>query len=521
MLLSAAIWMGSPSPSRGAESEIEYNRHYRSNYEVPHGSHYTGRSPFMRQRERAPAPEAPPPRRVQPPPAPDRESCTDPISGLVNMGIKMPPEVTLGQEFMYELDLRAVDCVGNVVVTDRVPEGATYVRSEPAAEVQGDLLVWRLNEMQPGQAQNIKVWVKADREGRLVSCATISADPRVCAETRVGRPALAITKTGAEQVQVGNEIAYNIVVSNTGTAVAQGVTVKDTIPEGLSHSSGQRELNFQVGDLAPNQSKTIPVVLRADQRGKFCNTAVAASTNAGEVSAEACTSVVQPGLKIVKTGDQEQLVSKRANYTITVSNTGDIPLNNVVVTDSAPAETTILQADGGTVSGNTITWNAGTMAPGTEKTFNVVLTTPSSGNFCNNVSVVTAEGLRESAQACTVWKGVSALLLEKGDNPDPIQVGETTTYFVRVTNQGNADDTNVRVTVEFPQELTPVSADNGGQVSGQTVTFPPYPRLTPKQAFEYHIVVRGATPGDARVRFIRTSDDIPAPTTAEESTRVY
>ncbi len=117
--------------------------------------------------------------------------------------------------------------------------------------------------------------------------------------------------------------------------------------------------------------------------------------------------------------------------------------------------------------------------------------------------------------------GISALLLEKADNPDPIQIGETTTYTVKVTNQGTADDTNVKVVVEFPAELDPVSASNGGVVSGKTVTFPPFVRLAPKQAFEYSIIAKGAKAGDARVKFVRTSDGIPAPTTAEESTRVY
>jgi uncharacterized repeat protein (TIGR01451 family) len=116
---------------------------------------------------------------------------------------------------------------------------------------------------------------------------------------------------------------------------------------------------------------------------------------------------------------------------------------------------------------------------------------------------------------------VSALLLEKADNPDPIQVGENTSYTVKVTNQGTADDSNVKVVVEFPAEIDPVSASNGGVVNGKTVTFPAYPRLAPKQAFEYSIVAKGARAGDARVKFVRTSDGIPAPTTAEESTRVY
>ena len=90
-----------------------------------------------------------------------------------------------------------------------------------------------------------------------------------------------------------------------------------------------------------------------------------------------------------------------------------------------------------------------------------------------------------------------------------------------MTNQGTADDTNVKMAVEFPAELDPASASNGGTVSGKRVTFPPFPRLAPKQAFEYSIIAKGVKTGDARVNFIRTSDGIPAPTSAEESTRVY
>ena len=63
--------------------------------------------------------------------------------------------------------------------------------------------------------------------------------------------------------------------------------------------------------------------------------------------------------------------------------------------------------------------------------------------------------------------------------------------------------------------------ENGGTIDGQTVTFPPVVRLDAKQAFEYHVIAKGAAPGDARVTFVRTSRDIPAPTSAEESTRVY
>lgn len=444
-------------------------------------------------------------------------------SGLIRMGIQMPPEVTLGQEFMYEINAAAMACVANVVITDQVPPGTTYVRSEPPAEVQGDRLVWRFPEMEPGQSQNIKVWVRADQEGRLRSCAAVTADPRVCAETMVGRPVLAITKTGPETAQLGSDVTYTIVVSNTGTAVAQGVVVTDTVPEGLSHSSGQRELSFEVGDLGPNQSRSIPLTLKADQRGRFCNGAVAVSSNAGRVNAEACTTVVQPGIRIVKTAaEQEVLINRVASYTIAVSNIGDVPLTGVVVTDMAAPETTVTSAEGGTASGNSARWELGELKPGEERTLALKVASRTPGRFCNTATVTTAQGLQESSEACTTWVGVTGVLVEVVDDPDPIQVGETTTFTVRVTNQGSTrdiEDINIKST--FEEELDPASATGNGTVAGKTVTWPTVARLAPKQSVTFQVVGRAAKAGDHRLETQVTTRERSVPIVELESTTVY
>jgi uncharacterized repeat protein (TIGR01451 family) len=310
-------------------------------------------------------------------------------------------------------------------------------------------------------------------------------------------------------------------VKNSGSLPARDVVVTDNIPEGMTHQSGQRVLRFNVGELGPNEAKQMAVTLKAATKGNHCNVARVATANAGNAESEACTQVLVPGLSIVKTGDKEQFLSRPARYRIVVNNTGETTLTGVVVTDTAPPETTIASATGATINGKTATWNIGSLAPGAEKSFDLTLTAQAAGNYCNNATVASAEGLRETAQACTIWRGVGALLLEKADDPDPIQINETTTYMVRVTNQGTADDTNIKVVVEFPAELDPVSATHGGVVNGKRVTFPAFPRLSSKQAFEYKVIAKGVKVGDARVRFIRTSDGIPAPTTAEESTRVY
>jgi uncharacterized repeat protein (TIGR01451 family) len=328
--------------------------------------------------------------------------------------------VSLGDTFAYELTVTAQADVADVTVMDGVPAGVSYVSSVPAAVQDSNRLTWKLGNMNRGESKAITVTVKADKEGEMVNCAAVSAIPRICVSTMVGKAQLAIRKTGPETAQLGGSVTYTVTVQNTGNTTARNVMVTDPVPEGFSSASGQKELSFNVGDLAAGASKVVQVTLRADKRGKFCNKAFASSSNGGKVDAEACTTVVQAGLKIEKKTDNAELfINRAASYDIVVANTGDVDLTGVVVTDTAASDTVIATAEGATVSGTTATWNLGTLRAGEKKNLSVKVLSKVPGRFCDTASVTSTMGLKDSAQACTVWKGVTGVLLEMVD--DPIQ----------------------------------------------------------------------------------------------------
>jgi uncharacterized repeat protein (TIGR01451 family) len=410
-------------------------------------------------------------------------------------------------------------------VRDTLPDGASYVGSEPAATQDGNKLTWNLGNINKGETKVVKVTLKAENVGELVNCASVSALLRACVTTTVGRPQLTITKTGPEMALVGQDVPYTVVVQNTGNTTAKDVVVTDTVPDGLSSAGGQQVLTFNVGDLAPGAAKTISVPLKAEKRGKVCNTVVASFGSGTKVDAQACTTIVQAGVKVEKTAkDKLTFVNRAASYDIVVSNTGDTDLSGVVLTDTTADATVVAVADGATVNGRTAIWNVGDLKAGTSKSFTVKVLSKVPGKYCDTASVTTSQGLVASAQDCTEWRGVTGVLLEFLDNPDPIQVGETSQYTIRVTNQGTSSDiTDLNIVATLPAELevVPGTISDGGTADGKTITWPALPNVGPKAVVTRTYIAKGLTAGDARSKASITTSQRKQPIEAVESTTIY
>lgn len=146
-----------------------------------------------------------------------------------------------------------------------------------------------------------------------------------------------ITDNGAEITQAGQEIVYTITVTNTGNVTLENVTIVDS----------KTGLVINIGILKPGESKSVdtaPYVVTQDDvdKGSVTNetTATGESPSQGDDNPTASDSVTTPitqvpGILIEKKADKTEIreAGEVVLYTLTVSNTGNVVLSDVRVTD--------------------------------------------------------------------------------------------------------------------------------------------------------------------------------------------
>lgn len=446
---------------------------------------------------------------------------------VVDLCQNAPETATVGSPYPVEIYITARKECAEVMVNQSLPCDSVFVRSEPEAQPdEQSKLHWRFAHMTKGETQKIVVWVKPQKEGCCLATATVCACPQLCAYTTCGQPVICIKKFGPACACLYCPINYRLEVCNTGSAVAFDVVVQDNIPEGLTHSSGYRCLTYQLGNLCPGESKTICLDLCASKRGTVTNTATVSYCGGPKCTAEATTIINEPCVQVTKTGADWAYICKPVDYTITVTNPGDLVLRDVVVDDISPAGTTVIAAPGAEVCCNRATWCLREICPGETKTFTITVSSQVAGTLTNKVSVTTQSDCgpcTKCAEATTVWKGIPAIHMCVVNTCDPICIGQTTVYRICVTNRGTEEDHNVKLVMKFSPELAPqsVNGPSAGTISGDTVTFAPIEKLGVKESTEFCITVKGVATGNARAEVTLTSDALPCPTTQTECTHVY
>jgi uncharacterized repeat protein (TIGR01451 family) len=434
----------------------------------------------------------------------------------------VPVEVLAGQAFQYQY--RVINLtdypIHMVTLTDRVTPNFSPSDADPKpADMKDNIATWQIGSMAGKETKIIKIKGMVKDEGSMTTCGWATYSPILCEDIKIVKANIQLTKNAPADTLICEPIPMKLTVKNNGTSSLTSIKVTDNLPDGLT-SGGQTVLSFDAGTLTPGQSKDFTFNAMASKPGRYVNNAKTTSAQGVTADASSTTSVHQPVLTIACKAPEKNFMNRPFTVCYTVMNKGDAP-DNTTVEVAIPAGVTFSSATaGGHVAGNRVVWDFGSLGANVSKDACATFVSAKPGNVAFNGTTKGTCAKPVSTDCETLVIGQSGILLEKSDDPDPIEVGATTTYTVRVTNQGTADDNNVGVSVVFPAEITPITAD-GGTIDGQAVKYPVIPRLAPKDAVTHKIVAKGVKVGDAHVKFNLTSDALSSPISAEESTHVY
>ena len=270
-------------------------------------------------------------------------------------------------------------------------------------------------------------------------------------ETPVIDPKIAIEKTvyrdgagscpGGELVRGlnGTPVVYCFRVVNTGNTYLASVTLTDGDLE-ASHTFAGVLAPFGAGEASWAEAGAITADLlnQADVVGTPCSSTGTPILNAPFVEATDTASVdlVHPAIDIQKTPDTQTVVSGgTATFTITVTNTGDVPLTNVTVTD--PLAPTCDKGIGDLAVGaaNGVTYTC-TLAVVTADLTNVasVAGTPLEGGPVTDSDTAAVDVIHP------------AIDIQKTPDNQTVVSGGTATFTITVTNTGDVPLTDVTVT---------------------------------------------------------------------------
>ncbi|MGE3864504.1 MAG: IPTL-CTERM sorting domain-containing protein, partial [Burkholderiaceae bacterium] len=338
--------------------------------------------------------------------------------------------------------------------------------------------------------------------------------PNVCGGVSVNATAAqadlrVVSKTASpSSVAAGQDLTYVITVDNLGPDSATQVLLQDLLfnlvdtggfqsmvasqgscsPPGPYPRNGNYQLvDCNLGTLAPGESATVTLVIRPHTVVTTTrrNTATVRSGNVGDPNpannSNFVDSIVVP-MPDLAAGKLASPPSARAGtpitYVASVANTGVLAAPDAQLTDILPANATFVDlvgvSDGGSCTpiapgtlGGTLQCSWATpIAAGSQRTVTYrlrPLSTAAGETVVNSMTVATSvpEGSAANNSATTsttIMPPQLDLVVNKSDSADPVDLGQSTTYTVTVSNSGPSMASNVVLTDVFPAPGTTPTA---------------------------------------------------------------
>jgi uncharacterized repeat protein (TIGR01451 family) len=364
-----------------------------------------------------------------------------PAPNLTTSIIASPTPAGSGSDLTYTLSYRnnGGAAASNVVVTDAIPNGATFVSASGGGVLTGSVVTWALPSLasQATGSFTLVVHVTAAAGTQLINAgASIRADG-VASTTSASLvtnvvlpPSLTLSVTAASSIGSGSYLTYLYSCSNTGGIAATGVTTTNLVPIGTVFDSATNgatiasgNVTWSLGTIDPNSTQTFSMTVKVTaSSGSTLNnsSAQAAATNAPAVAANTVSTSVLgvSALTITQLGaPNPTVVGGRVNFALTYKNTAPSAAANVVLTARLPRGSAFIGTTaGGTLVNGVVTWTIPSIAAGATATvrFSVYANVVAGSQLVSDdVSIVADANSRAGAQAASI----SVLAVPAGFGP--------------------------------------------------------------------------------------------------------
>ena len=441
-----------------------------------------------------------------------------------------PREIQVDQPADFEIRVRNVGRVpaADVMVIDRVPAGTDFLGAtpEPARSATSGGLQWDIGTLEPGQEKRIRYQLKPTRPGEIGSVAQVVFATQASMRTVVTKPVLNIQHATSAKMLMGDNFVFDVVVENRGDGPATDVIIQEEVPEQLEYQAGFRQLEYEIGTLLPGQKRELRLALKAGKVGKFRNVMFATGKGGLEAKHALDLEVVAPEIKVSSEGPHRRFLDRKATHQFTIENRGTAKATNVDLVARLPSGLKYVSSDNRgqyDASSHAVYWKMPALTNGVAGTVEITTVPVSVGQ--QNIKFEAEADLKLTAatEHQVTVEHLIDVFFDIDDVIDPIEIGSTTSYRMRILNQGTKAASNVQLQVDFPPGLTPESVDGNlrHQINGQRVVFEPVGSLPPGQELKLSVTARGKAPGDHRVVANIRADGRDVAISKEDTTRVY
>ncbi|GAB5516079.1 MAG: DUF11 domain-containing protein [Rhodopirellula baltica] len=460
-------------------------------------------------------------------------------------------------------------------------------QSEAEEKNRGSKNQMMIQALKPGESRTFDVQAVADQEGEIRSCLeVVSYKPAICLTSEAVKPQLELTKVAPKKANRCNVIKMEYTLKNGGSGDVGPITIKDSLGDGLATIEGNNELKFDIDGLEAGETRKFIARVYASKSGEFGSRAEAKATESdlSSRSKKTQTKVVSADLIAKVEGPNRLYGNDLAHFTATITNQGNAPAEDVRVNLMWPEAANLAdvsepqmksnqsskqgdskkqsedeptpakseqdsasnqsesdngneqskQTDSPKMAEKTLTID--TLKPGQSATIDYAIRTGELDEIPTKVkatSVCTVDVAEDEADATTRATATAmtrakvvrlpALQLTVVDDEDPVNNGSEVTYTIKVWNEGDAIDNNVRLTAELPDGLKFVSADGPTELKeeGQSIQFAPIKKMQPGDEVTYTVKAEGDGEGSVRLTTQLASQSLSSKITAEEPTRIF